>query len=467
VRDIIISMVLLGMFPACYRRPFIGLLVFSWLAYMRVQDLTWGFARGMRWSYYVAIITFVGFLNSREKKRLFLPDVRCYLMLLLLAFVGIGVALSKNPDPVQLNRLVEFAKIIGIALFTTAVVQTREHLRVLIWVIACSFAFYGVKSGVWGVLTGGATAIKQGPGGMLADNNDFSLAMAMAVPILVHVGLSERREILRKAFLYSVPLTIITVALTHSRGGFLALAGGSGVLIWHSRSRISAGLLAFFVAILAVIVAPTEYKERISSIGDYESDGSAQARFRSWAVAVRMASANPMFGVGLNKFRANYLRYEPNPTGAQIDGKGVYVAHNSYLQIWAEVGTPAFAIYLTLILLSFVTVWRTRAKARRRFYSSWVLNYCTMFEASLLTFCIGAVFLNRAHFDLFYHFIAIVLVFGYIANEELGDEGAYPLRASGVRGDIRFTRRPGFGHRMRGGGFRNTPLQPAQSGRSM
>ena len=204
-------------------------------------------------------------LPTGAVQRLFLPDVRCYLMLLLLAFVGIGVALSKNPDPVQLNRLVEFAKIIGIALFTTAVVQTREHLRVLIWVIACSFAFYGVKSGVWGVLTGGATAIKQGPGGMLADNNDFSLAMAMAVPILVHVGLSERREILRKAFLYSVPLTIITVALTHSRGGFLALAGGSSVLIWHSRSRVAAGLLAFFVASLAVIVAPPEYKERSDS----------------------------------------------------------------------------------------------------------------------------------------------------------------------------------------------------------
>lgn len=466
MRDIIISMILLGMFPACYRRPFIGLLMFSWLAYMRVQDLTWGFARGLRWSYYVAIITFVGFINSREKKRAFLPDVRCYMMLALLACVAIGVALSKNPDPYQFNRLLEYAKIIGIALFTTSVVQTREHLRVLIWVIACSFAFYGVKSGVWGVLTGGATAIKQGPGGMLADNNDFSLAMAMSVPILIHVGLSEKREILRKAFLYSVPLTVITVGLTHSRGGFLSLAGGCGVLIWHSRSRVAAGFLAFFAAVLAVILAPAEYKERISSIGDYEEDGSAQARFRSWAVAVRMAADNPIFGVGLNKFRANYLRYEPNPTPDQLEGRAVYVAHNSYLQVWAEVGTIAFAIYLALILLSFITIWRTRAKARRRFHSSWVLNYCTMFEASLLTFCIGAVFLNRAHFDLFYHFIAIVLVFGYIADEELGDESAYPWRPSGVRGDIRLSRRPGFGHRMRGHGFRNTPLLPAPGGRS-
>ena len=32
-------------------------MVFSLLAYMRVQDLSWGFARDIRWSFYVAVIT--------------------------------------------------------------------------------------------------------------------------------------------------------------------------------------------------------------------------------------------------------------------------------------------------------------------------------------------------------------------------------------------------------------------------
>ena len=50
MRDIIVSLLLVSLLPACYRRPFVGLCVFSWLAYMRVQDLTWGFARGIRWS---------------------------------------------------------------------------------------------------------------------------------------------------------------------------------------------------------------------------------------------------------------------------------------------------------------------------------------------------------------------------------------------------------------------------------
>ena len=56
MRDILVTLFVLGVLPLCFRRPFIGLLVFSVLAYMRIQDLTWGFARFQRWSFLVAIV---------------------------------------------------------------------------------------------------------------------------------------------------------------------------------------------------------------------------------------------------------------------------------------------------------------------------------------------------------------------------------------------------------------------------
>ena len=31
MRDIIVSMIIVGLMPTCYRRPFVGLVVFSWL----------------------------------------------------------------------------------------------------------------------------------------------------------------------------------------------------------------------------------------------------------------------------------------------------------------------------------------------------------------------------------------------------------------------------------------------------
>ena len=90
MRDIILSLILIGLLPTCYRRPFVGLAVFSWLAYMRVQDLTWGFAKHQRWSYYVAMLTFAGYLTSRERRRFFMPEPRTFLMILMVLLIGTG-----------------------------------------------------------------------------------------------------------------------------------------------------------------------------------------------------------------------------------------------------------------------------------------------------------------------------------------------------------------------------------------
>ncbi len=272
----------------------------------------------------------------------------------------------------------------------------------------------------------------------------------------------EKRELLRRAFFLTVPMTMLTIALTHSRGGFLSLTGAIGVLIWRSRNRFAGITVGCIIAIAGIILAPSSYKERIESIGDYENDGSARARFRSWAVAVRMAEDNPWFGVGLGKFRQHYLEYEPSPTAQELNGTAIYVAHNSYLQIWAECGTIAFMCYLALILVSFLTIWRTRARAKRLYYSSWIIYYGNAFEAALVGFMIGSTFLNRAHFDLFYHFVSIVMAYGFIAKRDM-DAGpaAEPVRRdSKGRGQIQALRDTGFGRQVPRRGFRNTPLLP-------
>ncbi len=450
MRDLIISLVLFGLMPVCYRKPFVGLAVFSWLAYMRVQDLTWGFARGMRWSYYVAIVTFAGFLVSRERKRWFLRDPRCYVMLVLVGLIGIGILLSKQPNLRQFERYLEYGKIVAVALFTTAIVNTKERLRVLLWIIALSLGFYGMKSGLQGVLQGGSLHIIRGPGGMLADNNDFSLALSMAVPMLFHLGWSERRPEIRKVFWFALPLTVLTVGFTRSRGGFLSVSAAIGMLVWRSKNRLLGGLLAAMLAVVAMLAAPDEYKERLLTMLEPSKEGSASSRLRAWGIATRMALDNPVFGVGMYKFRQHYPQYDPQFQ----QGQDVIVAHSSYFQIWAECGTIALLLYFGLILASFWTCWRIRAEAKRRYHTSWIINYAVMFEASLAAFVVGSAFLNRAHFDLFYHWVAIVIVFGVIARREMDADDENPLRAVDGRGELEEASRTGFARRPRASGYR-------------
>jgi probable O-glycosylation ligase (exosortase A-associated) len=442
VRDLLLTLLLFGLMPVCYRRPFVGLAVFSWLAYMRVQDLSWGFARQMRWSYYVAIVTLAGFLVSSERKRWFRQDWRCYVMFVLIGLIGLGILLSEPPHTRQFERYFEYIKIIAVALFTTAIVDTKERLRALLWVIALSFAFFGIKSGLMGIANGG-DAIIRGPGGMLADNNDYSLALSMGVPLLFHLGWSERRPQIRKVFWFAVPLTVVTIALTRSRGGFLSISAAIGVLVWRSRNRLQGLLVGFLVAVAGLLALPQDFAERLKTILEPTKEGSAASRLVAWGIATRMALDHPILGVGMYKFRSHFAKYAKGPVGEVI------VAHSSYFQIWAECGTVALLLYFGLILGTFWTCWSVRAEARRRYHSSWIINYATMFEAGLAAFVVGSAFLNRAHFDLFYHWVALVIAFGVIARREMAEELMGPVSVEGGRGELELVARPGFARRAR------------------
>jgi putative inorganic carbon (HCO3(-)) transporter len=412
MRDLIFTAMIFVLLPVSFRRPLIGLLTFSWLAYMRTQDLTWGFARYQRWSLLVAGVTVAGYLFMKKRPPV-LRSPMTWALAALVVQVGVSMALSDPTPQPMLGRYIEYVKIIGVALFTTAVVTKVEHLRMLVWIIGLSFAFYGVKIGLAGVLTGGGLFIKHGPGGMLEDNNDFALALCMGLPLLVQIGSSERNPILRRGVFATVPLTILTILMTHSRGGFLSMGAMVMMLVWRSRNRVAAFGAMFAGALVAAPMLPDRFYERISTIASFQSDGSALGRLAAWATAIRMATDNPVFGVGLYKFQANYRPYAASPE------ETARATHNAYFQIWAECGTPALLLYMFLIFGSFWTLWKIRRRASELFTTSWILNYATMFEASLIAFMVGSTFLSRAHFDLFYHFVAIVACFAAIATREM------------------------------------------------
>ncbi len=456
MRDLIVSGFILAFLPTSFRRPYIGLLLFTLLAYMRVQDLTWGFARYQRWSYYVAIITIAGFFMSTGQKKFMIQDVRNYVMILLGLWVGLSLMrVGAFANVGEISRYVEYLKIIGVALFTTGLVKNRDYLRVLVWVIALSFGFYGVKNGVAMIVSGGSLIIWDGPGGMMADNNDFALALVMGFPLLLMLGMAERRKLMRRVMLATPPMTVLTIVATHSRGAFLALTCAILVLVWRSKNRV-AGIAVFcLLAIVGVLAAPQSYKDRIMTLKTYEQDASAMGRIRAWGVARNMIKAHPLCGIGYDKFLQNYRTYEPPGPDGKTGVYEMHVAHNSYLQIWAECGTPALLLYLTLMALTYFDLWRIRRMARARYYASWILSYTTMFEASFTGFVVGSFFLNRAGFDLFYHFVAIIAVFGVIARKEMEDPTAHTAdkRVPGRRGPLTLLRERGFAARGERSGF--------------
>ena len=445
MRDLIVFAMVLLALPTCVRRPFFGLLVFSWLAYMRPQDLCWGFARTMRLSFFVAIAMVAGWWAMEQGKRAFARwDVRPVLMSLLAALVAISYSNAQVHNQYTNAYFVEYLKIIAIALFTTAQVDSPARLRAMFWVIAVSLGFFGVKNGLFGLLSGGSQILR-GPGGMLEDNNDFALGMVMNVPLLWYLGIGEGKLWVRRATLVAVGLSVVTVLLTHSRGGFLALCVTALWIAWRSGHLFRAMLVLLGLAMLFPLLAPESVLERLSTIGDTK-ESSANARLTAWATALQMISANPLLGVGMRNFQSRFRDYSVVPLG---ETGQTYVAHNSYLQIWAESGSLAFVVYVALLGSVFVTCARVYRLGRQRPDLQWASNHARMLEATTAGFLVGAFFLNRGHFDLVYHWLALVTSLSLVAGEAL--RAGPPVAATAHAADSNAPKRITVGARARQG----------------
>ncbi|MBP8299613.1 MAG: putative O-glycosylation ligase, exosortase A system-associated [Planctomycetes bacterium] len=411
MRDLLVFAFTMFLLPGSFRQPFVGLLLFSWLAYMRPQDLCWGFARTMRLSFFVGIAMIGGWF-AYEKGRVAYAqwDVRTKSMLMLTMLIAVSYGFADVHDEYTNRYFAEYLKIIAVALFTTGQVNTRERFRTMLWTIALCLAFFGVKGGVLGVL-GGGHQILRGPGGMMEDNNDFALALVMNVPLLWYLGIGEQRRIVLRATQVAVLLTVITIVLTHSRGAFLALSVSALWIAWRSGHVVRAGAVLVAIGLIFPLVAPKEVLDRLGTIGDTQ-ETSASSRLEAWATALRMVEDNPVLGVGMRNFVPSVPKYSLTA----IDPRATtHVAHNSYLQVWAESGTPAFLVYMLLLGSVFVLCSRVYRIGRTRPDLAWAANYARMMEATTVGFMVGAFFLNRGHFDLIYHWLALVTSLGGVA----------------------------------------------------
>jgi putative inorganic carbon (hco3(-)) transporter len=417
VRDAVVFILFTVLLPACFLRPWFGLMVFTWLAYNRTQDLTWGFARALPISQLVAMAMIAGWLLW-EYRPLLLRDARLRAMVALVALIGVSMVLSNLRVELVLDRYMELVKVILVALLTAALLVNRQRLRQFGLVVSLALGFYGVKSGLF-YLAGGGTL--NGPGGMLLDNNDFALANTMNLPFLWYLSndVSDLRFgralklVMRIAFFF----TILTIMSTGSRGGFLAMGVTLFIMAMKTRFKVPALVGIVLVGLLALAFAPPEYIDRLRSITKAE-DASAQARLISWQVAANMIKSHPALGIGFQNMQYEFPRYLAGvyvPEGTKVIES--HVAHNSYLQIWAESGTFAYIVFMYLL---YSTLKRVRHVSRvvKGTTEAWAGHYSKAIEVTFYGYLTGAIFLNRAHFDLVYQLAAVAVALPFVVVAE-------------------------------------------------
>ncbi len=431
MRDLFLSALCFLGLPISLVRPYLGLLFFSWMAYMRPQDLTWGFARTFQWSKFIAIFLLVGGLFN-NKERLFRIVPITIMILALWIFIGLSVIFSVSPDD-SIQQFTDYCKIFLISLITIGLINTEKRLYFAILTLVFALGFHGTKSGLVGILAG--FSIKNGPGGMIFDNNDFSLALLMTVPMMYYFSTMQKRKIFRLIFLGMAGATTLCIFWTHSRGGFLGVLTVWFLISWSWRYKIATLLFWVIVPPIFLILAPESLIERYSTIKSDPTkitEGSAVSRMHHMTTAFYIGANNLFVGTGPNTMLLVYWDYAPAPESSKVS-REPHVAHCTYLQIFAESGLPAAATLLALLLYSHYVLLKIRIAAKENRYLEWSLPYAQMLQASLGGFMVSGTFLSRHYFDLMYQTIAIVAALNCIVDNKIKEheeerEKQYKLR---------------------------------------
>jgi probable O-glycosylation ligase (exosortase A-associated) len=419
----ILFVVGIGLIVALYSR-FAGFLLYAWFALFRPQEWAYGELEEFRLSLIVALAFVLPCLATGVVPNVSHRVSRAMLVLYVLVLVATIGAKDQSTAWYWANVL---ATTLIVCLLGVTLIDTEKRYRIALAVVAGSFGFHAAKYGVGFLIRGGARFIT-GIGGMFGDTNDFGLAAARIVFLLLGAAQLAPKGWLRIGLYLAVPLAAIGVISTFSRGAFLALAAGAIALVLLQRRKMIAAVLLAAVAVLAlsVVPIPSEYFDRMETVRTYQAigDRSALSRLYFWQVAVRMVADHPL-GVGLRNFEANYDEYDTT-LGRYGIRRSV---HNTYMQALAEAGYLGLATYLVLLVSVVWTLVRVRARAAAGGLSSGQRRYCfagaNALIASATAYIVGSMFGSVLVNDLNWFTFALVIALdrtsaGFVRSSEVG-----------------------------------------------
>lgn len=402
MRDlIVVAIVVIGAVIAL-RRPWVGVMLWTWISLMNPHRYTWGFAYDAPLAALAAASTLLGLLLTRERENPFKGPAPV-ILLLFMVWMTLSWQLGFDPegDYPQWDKVMKIDLMILVAL---ALLKTKAHIFALTWVCMLSLAVLGAKGGLFTVLTAGNYRVWGPPLSFIADNNHFALATIMTIPLVRFLQLQLSNRWARHAMTLVMILLAASALGSHSRGALLAIVAMALLLWWRSHGKLLGGIVIVLVGITLVAFMPEHWTARMSTIQTFQEDQSAMGRISAWWVSWRVALDYP-FGVGFNLARPDLFNlYSPYPD------LGVVVAHSIYFQVMGHHGFVGLFLFLLLWAVTWFQAGRIRKQAANIPQARWCFELASMCQVSLAGYVVGGAFLNLSYFDLPYNLMVLVVL---------------------------------------------------------
>lgn len=279
-------------------------------------------------------------------------------------------------------------------------------------ILIAGVALYNKVNAI-GLVEGTRVTIARDIKSVLGDPNDLSLVLLF--PLSFAVALMATRTGWFSALLGVAGSGMIVAAIiaTQSRGGLLGAVAVFG--IFGARMIKSKVLLLSIGGVAMLVLFAAAGISGRASGGAAESgiDESSMGRIYAWGAAWKMAVTRPLTGVGLDNFTGNYFFFSSHWDGMN------HAVHSTWFGVLGETGFPGIVSFVTMIVLTAITAFRTRALADDLGLPDTVRQVTQALPAGIVGFCISGTFLTQGFTWPFYIQLALVVATSQFANTAL------------------------------------------------
>ena len=292
-----------------------------------------------------------------------------YLLAALVLWMFTSYLWSHSP-PATITKATSSAQLLVMTLLIWQFAPTPIKQRSLIAAYICG-SYVSAASVLYAFATNSGSNLGLAEGRYTAsgfDENELGVTLALALAMSGYLlSMNHKYQF---AWLLHIPVSLLAICLTGSRGAFLATCVAAFMMPFSfatldARKRWMAAAALTLCLSMALVVIPKTTWERLGTIHSEVAEGTFTNRTRIWTAGLEVYREHPIIGVGSGAFGESVYSRLDVP----------YVAHNSYLSILVELGTIGATLFAAL-LCALLYLIENLPKVQRRAWLILLLTWC-------------------------------------------------------------------------------------------
>ena len=306
---------------------------------------------------------------------------------------------------------------------TLTLVDSTRRLRMVLLVAVGSVGFASLHVVREWQKYGGFGSFR--PGYVTGDANYYSLSALICIPVAFFLLRPRQPQWERWFCLGCLALTLLGLTAAASRGGFVGLTAAvlfACAVTRRRRAQLVGTALGLLLPLM--LVSPSSPLHRLFN-PDYSDRESSDTRLALWRAGVEMLQQHPLTGVGMGNFKwvvRQYDRPEEN-----LDN----VAHNTYVEVGAEMGLPGLVLYLALLVTTFRSLGAVRRRTQDVARADIVHRAALGLQAGLVAFMAATFFVSATQQKLFWLVVFLSMCLPVLARRLDRQEEQRPVSAPG------------------------------------